>query len=161
MKYLQNLLFIASFFAMVACGGNSTSTENTEDTAQKDSVTTEEEPKEKVPSLSEDDKKSFAKKWQMVSYVHADSSKEQSKEDEVIALNEDGKFELLFNEKSIAGGSWGVEVQDSVKIITLMHESGPEKDLTEKLTVKEVSADKLVTVDDSGKMTETYKVAKK
>ncbi|MDX2305721.1 MAG: hypothetical protein NW226_23140 [Microscillaceae bacterium] len=160
MKLIQNLLLNTLFLFLVACGGGGSTTDTTDSTQNNEDSTAEEanseETSQKVVTIDveNEDVKMLIKRWKMTEYTHTDGKSEKNIKGAFLVLKEDGTFEELFNANVIASGKWSFEVEG--KVISLMHETGEMKGDNEKLTVKELTADKLITLDDEGKMTETW-----
>lgn len=166
MKLISQFSFFILLLLVFACGGGSTETENkTEDSTKTDTKVEEkkEEAKDTAQFVLTEEAKVFVNNWKLDAYTHADGKSEKNIQGAFLNLMEDGTFKELFNEKIIASGNWMVS-QDK-KSLTLMHKTGKYKEEfgkeEEKFTIKEISATKLTTVDDGGKMTETYLVEKK
>jgi hypothetical protein len=168
MKLISKLTFFVLLFFAFACGGSSTEGEKkTDDTAKTetkpDEAEKKEEPKDTVKFVLTDEAKVFVNKWKLDSYTHTDGKSEKNIQGSFLSLKEDGSFEELFNANVIASGTWNVSKDQ--KTLTLIHKTGKYKEEfgkeTEDVSVKEVSAAKLVTVDAGGKMTETYVAEKK
>ncbi len=158
MKLMRNILLIALFPLLFACGGGEdTSTYETEDSTTTASEVEEEETVAvgdttvEERELSEVEQK-FVKKWQMTSFVHEDGRKEEGLSGDYLNLMEDGTYEEIFKDNVVATGNWKVEEGTLV----LNHETGEFMGTQEKLVVKEITEDKLITEDDEGKMTETF-----
>jgi hypothetical protein len=166
MKLLQTLLLAGIFAMLTACGGGSTETK-TEDTtkteAKEETTEKKEEVKEDAKFELTEDVKPFVNKWKLSEITHIDGKTEKAKEDGYLELKEDGTFNELFGKNVVASGNW--TASKDKKTLTLMHKSGDYKNKMgkeeEPFVVKEISADKLVTVDDGGKMTEIFVVEKK
>ncbi|TAE18786.1 MAG: hypothetical protein EAZ95_03410 [Bacteroidetes bacterium] len=151
MKRTNFVWATALAFTMIACGGEAPKQEEKEkpEPEPKEEAPKKEEPKPEA--LSEEGQK-IAKKWAMKEFTHTDGKKEEVKGKQILHLKADGTFEQVFGEKTVATGTWNVKDKN----LTMKHLTGAEKDQTEKLVVKEATDKKLVTVDDGGKMTETY-----
>jgi hypothetical protein len=166
MKLLQILLLAGIFAMLTACGGGSTETK-TEDTtkieAKEESTEKKEEAKEEAKFELTEDIKPFVNKWKLSEVTHIDGKTEKVKEDGYLELKEDGTFNELFGKNVIASGNW--TASKDKKTLNLLHKSGDYRNKMgkedEPFVVKEISADKLVTVDDGGKMTEVFVAAKK
>lgn len=104
--------------------------------------------------MSSKEAKILAKNWAMTAFTHTDGRKQDNITNASIELKEDGTFDEKFKGQSIATGKW--MLADNNKNLVLKHLTGNMKDKIEKLGIKELKDDKLVTVDDDGKMTETY-----
>jgi hypothetical protein len=167
MKLLQTLLLAGTFAMLTACGGGSGETK-TEDTtakteAKEEATEKKEEAKEEAKFELTDDVKPFVNKWKLSEVTHMDGKTEKVKEEGYLELKEDGTFNELFGKNVIASGNW--MASKDKKTLTLMHKSGDYKSKMgreeEPFTVKEISADKLATVDEGGKMTEIFVAEKK
>ncbi len=174
MKYLNNLLIATILLACFACGGggeteskegeiSTDSTEQTTGDETKNSNTEESEDKTTV-EISED-AKPFVKKWAMISYTDTEGKSKDKIDNAFLELADDGTFTELFSGKEIASGTWNVEKEGEKMLLVLTHKKGEMasqlSEGKEKLNIKEFSAEKMVTVDDGGKMTETFVPAKK
>ncbi|GAB4404392.1 MAG: hypothetical protein OHK0053_29910 [Microscillaceae bacterium] len=160
---IQLLIALALCWSLTACGGGENATE-TSDSTQADTAKAKETPEEveapeETPALTEE-AQAFVKQWSLISFSHADGRKEENISNRILDLKADGTFEELFNKKVIASGTWNVSKEGEQQMLILVHKTGEMaselKNGEEKITVKEISADKMVTEDDGGKMTETF-----
>jgi major membrane immunogen (membrane-anchored lipoprotein) len=164
-KILISIAYL-SFLFLTACNSsgektteekNPTETSKTEGKNKETEKNTDEQDKSEVPTKPSEEGLKIAKKWLMVKIMHNDKKEEDVKAKKgVLELKTDGTFVETFNDKEIATGNWKLEGNDLV----VKHLTGEFKGKEEKLVVKEKSDTKLVTVDNDGKMTETYEVMK-
>ncbi|MCU0444778.1 MAG: hypothetical protein MUE85_07650 [Microscillaceae bacterium] len=166
MKLLHTLLLAGSFGLLTACGGGTTETKSTDTTkteAKEETTEVKEEAKEEVKFELTDDVKPFVNKWKLAEVTHTDGKTEKAKEDGYLELKEDGTFNELFGKNVVASGNW--TASKDKKTLTLIHKSGDYKSRMgkeeEPFVIKEISADKLATVDADGKMTEIFVAEKK
>ncbi|NJL12689.1 MAG: hypothetical protein HC913_06650 [Microscillaceae bacterium] len=160
---IQLLIALVLCWSLMACGGGEKATNNADstqaDTAEANKTTEATEVSEESPELSEE-AQPFVKKWSMTSFSHNDGRKEENISNRILNLKEDGTFEEFFNKRVIASGTWNVSKEGERQMLVLTHKTGEMstelKDGEEKLTVKEISADKMITEDDGGKMSETF-----
>ncbi|TAE76264.1 MAG: hypothetical protein EAZ85_00635 [Bacteroidetes bacterium] len=161
--------------ALVACmgltscgsGGEKTANENAEKTAdaskdanKKEPEKVEETDKTEAPTKPSAEGLKIAKKWKMVKFTHTDGKEEKEPEKnsvKILNLKDDGTFEQLMNDKVINAGNWKLDGKSIV--LKKAGASGAEVK-EEKLNVKSSNDKQLVTVDDDGKMTETFEVVK-
>lgn len=167
-KLTYTLMFLAMFGFMAACGGgesdteteetsDSTSTEETTSTEAEEENTQAVDDEESEAALNSETAQKLARKWQMIAYSHTDGRSEEGLEGDFLVLNADGSFSEVFKGKEVASGKWSLSEDE--KQLILKHETGEFLGKESKMTIQEVSAEKLVTVDDEGKMTETFVAA--
>lgn len=162
MKLLKSLFILSLFFFIASCGGGEQASEGegTEEATEESTETTEseEETSEETVSLDleNEDVQMLVKTWKMVSFTHEDGSNEEAQEEDLLVLNEDGTFADIFKGNEVASGVWNYDAEG--RIISLEHKTGNLMGDKQKLTIKELAADKLITIDDDGKMTETFVV---
>jgi hypothetical protein len=145
---------------LVACGGNTTTDEKKDTTQEAKDDKKEVEKKEAEPKFElTEDAKMIAKKWQMTEMTHVDKSKEKTKDNKFfLDLKPDGTYTEMAGTKTIETGKWLLAADK--KSITFIRESGEFNGSKKVEEIKEFSATKLVTVDNDGKMTETFEPAK-
>ncbi|MEO1653441.1 MAG: hypothetical protein AAFU64_07855 [Bacteroidota bacterium] len=163
MKLLQSLFILSLFCFIVSCGGGEQVSEDEtteEETSEEssDATETEDETSEETASLDleNEDVKMLVKTWKMISFTHEDGSNEEAQEEDLLVLNEDGTFADIFKGNEVATGVWSYDAEG--RIISLKHKTGNLMGDNQKLAIKELAADKLITIDDDGKMTETFVV---
>ncbi len=175
MKYLNNFLLMALLMSLLACGGSTETDTNTDSTSTDssteqsntestpDNSNTEESENMTTVEISED-AKPFVKKWAMTSYTDTEGKSQDNIDNAFLELADDGTFVELFSGKEIASGTWNVEKEGEAMVLVLTHKKGEMasqlSEGKEKLNIKEFSAEKMITVDDGGKMTETFVPAK-
>lgn len=169
MKYLNHFLLLALLMSCFACGGStetntdtdSTKTDSTEQTPEEATTesNTEETANETTVELSEE-AKPFVKKWAMTSYTDTQGKTQDNIDNAFLELADDGTFVELFSGKEIASGTWNIEKEGEGMVLVLTHKKGEMasqlSEGKEKLNVKEFSPEKMITVDDGGKMSETF-----
>lgn len=163
MKKIILSVTVAAFLVMTACGsGGEKKAENTPeskeeaDKKQPEKTNTESE-KAEAPTKPSAEAMKIAKKWKMTKFTHADGKEEKEKvANKILNLKEDGTFEQMMNDKVIVAGNWKLEG----KVISLKSGSAGAEIKEEKLTLKSSDDKQLVTIDDDGKMTETFEVVK-
>ncbi len=167
MKKIILSIAMVAFLGMTACGGGG---EKTTENAEKTPETKEIPKKGEDPKIAETDKTEaptkpsaegmkIAKKWKMTKFTHADGKEETEKGNtagKVMNLKADGTFEQTVNEKVIVAGNWKL---DGKNLVLKSGAAGAEVK-EEKLTIKSSDEKQLVTMDDGGKMTETFEVVK-
>jgi hypothetical protein len=169
---MSNTFLIVFFFVSIStfsCSNKETLEKDTETTVidkEDESETETETPEVEVVTVElSEEAKPFAKEWAMKSFTHTDGKVQDNIDNSFLTLGEDGKFVELFSTKEVATGTWNIMKEGNSQVLVLTHTSGDMvtklREGKEKLMIKEISADKMVTADNGGKMTETFMVVKK
>lgn len=156
MNLIQKLIVLAFFlFATIACGGGESDTEEEkEEATEEEDTSSEEEEKEEEADMSSDEAKMLAKTWKMTEFIHEKGETEQAQEEDLLTLNVDGTYIDTIEGKEMESGTW--QLSEDKKEVVFKVEKGEFMGSTKRVSIKELTKEKLVTVDDDGKMTETF-----